>query len=261
VTFKYFYRTWEQLQYLGVLGADIQDIAKEDDLPVIEPYEDSVRDKETRSVSRASDKDTDVFYECSDSAYEETCTTSRRSSPTRGASTRSGGPLQKSKRAVAEARQHIVGVSRQLRAYIRRGAPVAAKEASGEQRNQQTRQQQSDIHTLPKFYRLSVPPSIKLVPAQQNRRPLPSVPHKSGSSSSISYRPHPGYPVEEWRVRTPSPVRSMRNGISTPPLDRHKGRASSFMSAISSTWKHRGPWSSGAHGGADGQSGGRSISR
>jgi hypothetical protein len=263
-TFQYFYRTWDQLEYLGVLGDETR-VAEGDDLPVIEPYEDSVRDEVTRNVSRASDKDTDdIWYECSDGAAEATRTTACNSSPVRGASTRPGSPLKKSQLADSGAPHCSAGVSEQPRAYVPRGAPVATKKAPGEQLEQQTGQRRSGTCTPTQLYRLSVPPSIKLVAPRQDSRSLPSVPHKFDSPSSTSYRPHPAYPVEEWRVQTPSPVRSTRDGISTPPLERKKGqgsRATSFMSAISSSWKHRAPWSSGSHGGVDGQDKGRSISR
>jgi hypothetical protein len=248
-----------------VLRDETRGVDEGDDLPVIEPYEDSVRNEETRNVSRASDKDTDdIWYECSDGAAEATRTTARLSSPNKSTSTRSDSPLKKVQLAVSRGPHRSTGVSEQPRAYVPRGANVAAKKPSCGQMEQETGQHQSGIRTPAQSYRLSVPPSIKLVAPQQDSRPLPSVPHKSDFSSSTSYRPHPAYPVEAWRVRTPSPVRSTRDGISTPPLERNKGqgsRATSFMSAISSSWKHHAPWSSGSHGGVGGQDKGRSISR
>jgi hypothetical protein len=250
-TFKYFYRTWEQLEHLGVIGDEKQGFAREDDLPVIEPCEDSIHDEEARNVSRASDE---VFYECNDGASEGTRTTSRLSNLTRSGSTRAGIPLPKDQLAMPE----------QPRTYIPRGAPPSTGEVSGEQAVQQTRQRHSATRTPPSFYHLSVPPSVKLEPPHQTSRRLPSVPQKAESSTSTSYRPHPAYPVEEWRKWTPSPVRLTRDGISTtPPLERRKGqgsRASSFMSAISATWKNRGPWGSGGHDDAGGQGSGTSVS-
>jgi hypothetical protein len=233
-----------------------QGFIREDNLPVIEPCGDSIHDEETRNVSRASDKDTDeVFYECSDGASEAIHAASCLSNPARSGSTWAGSPMPKDQPAVSE----------QPHTYIPRGAPAATKEASDEQAGQQTRQRHSGTRTPPSFYRLSVPPSVKLEPPQQTSRRLPSVPQKAESLSSTSYRPHPAYPVEEWRKRTPSPVRSTRDGITiTPPLERRRGqgsRASSFMSAISATWKYRGPWSSGEHNGSGGQDSGRSASK
>jgi hypothetical protein len=237
------------------MGDEGQGFAREDDLPVIEPCEDSVHDEGTRNVNRASAKDTDeVFYECSDSAPEANRAASHLSNPARSGSTWAGCPLPKDQLAVSE----------QPHTYIPRGAPAATKNTSDEQAGAQARQRHSGTRTPPSFYRLSVPPSVKLEPPHQTCRRLPSVPQKAESSSSTSYRPHPAYPVEEWRKRTPSPVRSTRHGITTtPPLERRRGqgsRASSFMSAMSATWKYRGPWSSGEHNGAGGQGSGRSVS-
>lgn len=232
-----------------MIGDEKQGFAREDDLPVIEPCEDSIHDEEARNFSRASDKD-EIFYEYNHGASEATRTASRLSNPTRSGSTRAGSPLPKDQE--------------QPRTYIPHGAPPATGELSGEQAEKQTRQRHSGTRTPPSFYRLSVPPSVKLEPPHQTSRRLPSVPQKAESSTSTSYRPHPAYPVEEWRKRTPSPVRSTRDGITTtPPLERRKGqgsRASSFMSAISATWKHRGPWGSGGHDDAGGQGSGRSVS-
>jgi hypothetical protein len=93
-------------------------------------------------------------------------------------------------------------------------------------------------------YRLSVPPSYKLDPPDASARPLPLAPHKSDPPDT-SYQPHPVYPIDEWIVRTPSPVKSTRDGISTPPLGRRRGlNPVALMSVIASSWKRRGTPSS-----------------
>lgn len=90
-------------------------------------------------------------------------------------------------------------------------------------------------------YRLSMPPSIELDAPQPASQSLP-LPQKHDFLFSTAYRPHPAYPIEEWTVRTPSPIRSIRDGITTPPL---KGRrflgitGAGLMGMISSTWKRR----------------------
>lgn len=201
-------------------------------MPVIEPCEDE-EESAARDVSCASQQD--IFYDC-------------------------GGEDQQS--ASTASLQSMRG-SGQPRTYIPRGAPRTVDEASRDQGDRQTRQRHSGMRTPPKLCRLSVPPSVKLEPPQQGFRSSQSIPQKSDSSSSTSYRPHPAYPVEDWRERTPSPVRSMREGISTPPLEKHKQhgfRASSLMSALSS-WKRRGPSGSGDQEGTDSQGKARSISR
>jgi len=92
--------------------------------------------------------------------------------------------------------------------------------------------------------RLSVPPSCKLDPPKASARPLPMAPHKRNPPDT-SYQPHPIYPVDEWIVRTPSPVKSVREGISTPPLGRRRGlNPAALMSVIASSWKRRGTPSS-----------------
>lgn len=89
-------------------------------------------------------------------------------------------------------------------------------------------------------YRLSMPPAIKLPAPVPSLRPLP-LPRKHDDCLSLTaYRPHPAYPVEEWTMRTPSPVRSFRDGISTPPLEGRKGlgiTGAGLMGVISSTWR------------------------
>ena len=93
-------------------------------------------------------------------------------------------------------------------------------------------------------HRLSVPPSCKLEPSVRPERPLPSTPHKSDPLDT-GYHPHPVYAVDEWEVRTPSPVKSIREGISTPPLIKRRGLTpAALMSAITSSWKRRGTPSS-----------------
>ncbi|KAJ4361806.1 hypothetical protein N0V83_010747 [Neocucurbitaria cava] len=71
-------------------------------------------------------------------------------------------------------------------------------------------------------------------------RPLPTVPRKSESSSSTAYRPHPPYPVDDCPVRTPSPVRSVREGEGTrgsKTRQEHTFSASSLMSMVACSLK------------------------
>ena len=115
--------------------------------------------------------------------------------------------------------------------YIPRGAP-ASEVATG---SPQSLRHRGRMDT----YRLSMPPAIKLAAPEPTSRPLP-LPRKNDFSSSTAYRPHPAYPIEEWTVRTPSPVRSIRDGITTPQLERRKGlgiTGTGLMGVISSTWK------------------------
>jgi hypothetical protein len=249
-TFRYYYRTWEQLENMGLLEQAWRSEGEENDIPVIEPCVDGAR---YEGSSRASRKDADdVFYECAngttDSRSQTThsSTDSQRKSPTKRAFWRS--PPKTKRSSSVDAWQSSPCASDQLPAYVPRGAPGAHREAQviAQQRNSITR-------TPPQSYRLSMPPSITLLPMDDASRPLPNLPNKSDSQFSIAYRPHPAYPVEEWRTRTPSPIKSIREGLSTPPLEKRKeGRASSLLNAISSTWKRRGAERQGEVGGRGG---------
>lgn len=207
--------------------------AADNDLPVIEPCEDSFVGEDRRVASRASEHLEDLFFECGASMSEP----SQRSTDTYEAP----------------------------RGYNPSGAPsiTSSAGASDEQAAKQTPQRHSSMRTPPQSYRLSMPPAVKLVPPQPRSQPQHAGPHKTDSSSSTSYRPHPAYPVEEWRQRTPSPVKSIREGITTPPLEKHRRgfRASSLVNVFTSSWKRRATSASGDSSGADYQTGARSISR
>jgi hypothetical protein len=89
-------------------------------------------------------------------------------------------------------------------------------------------------------HRLSVPPPCKLDPPKTSARPLSMVPRKSDAPDT-SYTPHPVYPVDKWIVRTPSPVKSIREVVSTPPLGGRRAMSpAALMSVIASSWKRRG---------------------
>lgn len=114
--------------------------------------------------------------------------------------------------------------------YIPRGAPSGFSTGSP-----QSFRRRGRVNT----YRLSMPPSIKFDALEPASRPLP-VPQKSDLTSPTAYRPHPAYPVEEWTVQTPSPVKSFRDSKITLPLESRRGLGISgagLMGVISSTWK------------------------
>lgn len=107
-------------------------------------------------------------------------------------------------------------------------------------------------------YRLSIPPSLKLTPPEGGR-PLPAIPQKQELRQAHSYTEHPVYRVDEWEARTPSPVRSIRDGISTPPLGRRSGlTAATLIDVVASAWKRRGTPTSEHSNDAGSRSGSRS---
>jgi hypothetical protein len=120
------------------------------------------------------------------------------------------------------------------------GALESNLQISPERSNMTALQHDNDFVTPRELYRrLSVPPSCILDPPKAFARPLPTIPQK-GSLTDTSYQPHPVYPVDEWEVRTPSPVKSVRDGISTPPLCRRRGfTPTALLNVITTSWKRR----------------------
>jgi hypothetical protein len=246
-TFRYYYRSWNQLRKLGLLEQDISGTGEEDDLPVIEPQEgimDRTKD-DIRPYSTISKKSEDVFQDCKEnfnhtrrvtSATDIRGQTISSSSPARPRSVKMRRP------STQRASLRRVSDTEQPRAYIPRGAPSLKIDTSAKDAGEQAQQRDSFVGTPTQLYRLSIPPSIKLGPPEPASRPLPTLLIKNDFEAFTSYRPHPAYPVDDWTVRTPSPVKSVRDGISTPPPGRRKeqGRsASALMNAITSSWRRR----------------------
>ncbi|KAF2125900.1 hypothetical protein P153DRAFT_348103 [Dothidotthia symphoricarpi CBS 119687] len=237
-TFRYYYRTWEQLRDLGLLEEEYG-AGEENDLSVIEP-EGAVSQDETED----DDEDTDRIT--NDEIEDENMASSVRHTSER---CQSMVEVKIPSTTVTPHRQ-ASDTSEHPRVYLPRGTPTTCPNAVDGQANAQE-QRHNGVSTPSSVYRLSFPPSVKLDAPDQSLRPLPAVPEKSSSYSNTSYRPHPAYPVEEWAVRTPSPEKSFRDGVSTPPLVR-KRHASSLMQMISSTWKRRGTPSAERTGSIDG---------
>lgn len=197
--FRYYYRTWDQLQYLGLLEDEYDDSD-------MASFEQGVPDPEKKPAisgglrgGELGDDFTPVFLS------DDDC---------------------------ASALQHDSTLN---------SATELNTSSSSRSSDDNTGRRQSGLHNPPRFHRLSVPPSLRLEPPVPALRNLPSIPQKDDSFSSTSYQPHLAYPVEDWVVRTPSPVKSIRDGISTPPLDRRRGfTASSLINIVTSAWKRRG---------------------
>ncbi|KAF2202397.1 hypothetical protein GQ43DRAFT_439733 [Delitschia confertaspora ATCC 74209] len=87
-----------------------------------------------------------------------------------------------------------------------------------------------------KLKRLSIPPSVQLAPSVQTPWTASLTPRKSNGSFSFEYKPHPAYQMEDWAERTPTPIRSVREGLSTPPLIK---RVPGLVSAVTNALKKR----------------------
>ncbi|ORX90923.1 hypothetical protein BCR34DRAFT_299306 [Clohesyomyces aquaticus] len=200
VTFRWFYRSKEQMEYLGLVD---------------------------RSDKPASSRD-------------EPATPENLSSPRPLArwGRRVGDKVFRTNRSRTPTSQHADH-------YIPKGAPrTDGSDGSPKARH-------SGGGTPPQFHRLSGPPSLKPSPPKQ-RSQLPSIPmkHDDDELSPAAYRPHPAYPVDEWTVTTPSPVKSIRDGISTPPLRRRGISATTLMNVVSNALKRRTPGAESEDGGS-----------
>ncbi|KAF1979429.1 hypothetical protein BU23DRAFT_586619 [Bimuria novae-zelandiae CBS 107.79] len=121
-------------------------------------------------------------------------------------------------------------------AYISTGSPK--KRTSG------FRRRLDDHERTRRIGRLSVPPSCKLDPPKHPSRHMPTIPqkHDAAAAHNTSYQPHPIYPLNDWEMRTPSPVQSMRETISTPTLVRRTKRGftpTGWLNAIGNAWRRR----------------------
>ncbi|KAF2686091.1 hypothetical protein K458DRAFT_238457, partial [Lentithecium fluviatile CBS 122367] len=217
-TFRYYYRTWDQIRDLGVFD-DIPISDDSTEMSVIEPGEDATP---MRSRTQSAQGESDVVHQSDPDGASE--------SP-----------------------------AKSMQAYISTGAPRL--ESRIDSPAGEAHQRHSGVVTPPGVRRrLSVPPSCKLDPPKAPTRPLPSIPQK-GDPPGTSYQPHPVYSVDEWVVRTPSPVKSIRESISTPPLSRRRGMTpTAWMSAIATTWKRRGMSSTEHSNGGDSRTTSRSVS-
>jgi hypothetical protein len=220
--FRYYYRTWEQLRYLGLIEGD-SDV----DLSVIEPCEPGTPD-----LTKERKDDISLVKALKEVELEE------------DGENRAPTPYPQT--------------------YIPSGTPHADVRASDDRPDSQHSYRHSGVTTPPQFYRLSVPPALKLERTQHASRPLPLIPQKIDSSSNLTaYQPHPAYPVDDWVSSTPSPVKSIRYMISTPPLlGRKKVYApSSLVNVVTNAWKRRGtPSGEFSRDGTESRSSSRSVS-
>lgn len=231
-TFRYYYRTWDQLGDLGLLDYDYYYAeSEENNLSIIEPAEDNLDhsnkevNTELNGVCQEAaednshvDRDDVSTHDRNPEAEEKTDGASRQTYPS---------PTPSRTDAPSSHRSSIASGT-----YVPLGAP--GSDLSPVSPRSLRRRGRLDT------YRLSMPPSIKFDAPQSSSRPLPLLQKHEPPSLSTTYRPHPAYPVEEWTVRTPSPVRSVRESITTPPLQNHKSlgiTGAGLLGVISSTWK------------------------
>jgi len=234
-TFRFYYRTWDQLQQLGLLEQAEADTSADEHLPVIEPQDASPRER-TRGKQSPSRPSEDVFFECEDQSAADTAH--------HGNSTMTSNE----ENGIGAKRCHI---AEQLRAYVPRGAPAsdAHTPEDGLERERQDVQCSSSLSTPPRFYGVSVPPSMRLDPSR-----------KSESASSTRYHPHPVLPGGDWDAPSPSPAELAREQVSTSPWLKGRERSAlSLMGILPSVWRRRTASGQSHASAATGRDGGRST--
>lgn len=251
-TFRYFYRTQGQLRDLGVLGPIPNSVGEEDDLPVIEPHDESTN-RLVAGRDRYPSVDNKLHNGSKNSKRDSTVS---KKSITVNNRQRSTVTFRLIRRTPARARRpyFVRGSKLQPRAHIPHSAPKAKVQLSGgrftELFDEKEWEEDTCLSGPPKSYRLSIPPSIKLDPRGPTVRPLLSPlrplhrpPRRESPLSPTAYSPHPVNPMNNWIAYTPSPVEAAREELGTPSPGKRAGRfrtGFSLMGMISSIWKHRG---------------------
>jgi hypothetical protein len=205
-TFRYYYRTRAQILAMGLSEDEVVEDGESNELSIIEPCEteDSQNgEAEGRNVTQRN------FQEASQATHD-------------GADDPPSSPLK-------------TGISTGS-PILRGGGP---RKRSDEHERARPR---LGLSRTPLDYRLSVPPSCKFDPPQPSRRALPMIPHKRDPAADTSYQPHLVYPIDEWERKTPSPVQSLRETISTPTFGRStKSRLTptGWLNAMAGAWRRR----------------------
>jgi hypothetical protein len=205
-TFRYYYRTRAQILAMGLSEDDVIEDGEPNELSVIEPFE--AEDSQNGEVGERNVTRRD-FQEVSQAIHD--CADDLPSSPlktcisTGSPRLRGGGPRKHSDE------------------HKRARPPLGLGRTSSD-------------------YRLSVPPSCKFHPPQPSRRALPVIPYKRDPAADTSYFPRAVYPIDSWERKTPSPVQSLRETISTPTLGRSiKNRLTptGWLNAMAGAWRRR----------------------
>lgn len=210
-TFRYFYRTWAQIRELGLSEDEVVEDGESNALSVIEPQDE---DESLHGEIKGSE---DIVHRGSETGSHHTRD---------GANDRPGSPFK---------------------GYFSKGSP--GKRMIGFKKRPEDHERVTSpdpvITHVPANRRLFFPPSCRFDPPERSSRPMPTIPqkHDMAPSQDTSYQPHPVFPIDDWEMRTPSPVQSLRETISTPTLNRTPNRGltpTGWLSAIGNAWRRRG---------------------
>ncbi|KAL5416794.1 hypothetical protein PMIN04_008018 [Paraphaeosphaeria minitans] len=199
-TFRYYYRTREQIREMGLSEDDVVEDGESNELSVIEPC--STNDKQG---GEAEDGYVVDMQARQDGADDPPRSPHKTHMSTENLRIRGGGSSK-------DHGEHETATS-----------PVG-------------------LGRRPSDYRLSVPPACIFDPPQPSPRALQTLPQKRDPASDTSYQPHPVYPIDEWERKTPSPVQSLRQTISTPTFGHStKSRLTptGWLNAVAGAWRRR----------------------
>lgn len=238
-TFRYYYRTWDQLRELGLLSDNCYAESEDNDIPIIEPGEGNSTEESSSdptSPQKVKGRSARVIHERPEvvnQAKDDKISVRDWDAEARKGGGRNISASMFKQPTHAPSTEHESSRRDNIASgtYVPCGAP-ASEVTTGSPPPLRRR------GTL-KTYRLSIPPSIHIPAPNCPSDPCP-VPQKNDLLSPTAYRPHPAYPVEEWTPQTPSSVGSTRDGIITPPLAERKGfvlKGAGLLGVISSTWK------------------------
>ncbi|OCK75284.1 hypothetical protein K432DRAFT_362360 [Lepidopterella palustris CBS 459.81] len=181
-TFKYYYRSFEQLEKLGVL-----DSVSEDDDSTLSGLSGTATETSTREYKEAES--------CHSITEDDRSELGGNDTPT------------------SDSRRH--------------SAPLTALQPQSEipQGIVESPLRRSIQETPKNFYRLSVPPSLRLAPPASHLAASPKKTTPNGSLASLIEVPRL---VGEWAQRTPSPIKSIRSGIQSPTPSETRKRGNSM---------------------------------
>ncbi|KAL1600664.1 hypothetical protein SLS60_007052 [Paraconiothyrium brasiliense] len=204
-TFRYYYRTWAQILEMGLSEDEIVEDGEDNDLSVIEPDDTDSRNDRIGGWDFAPQGSEMVHQSSHDGAGDPPSSPLKTYTTTASPSIRGGGS----------------------RDYTDEYARAPSR---------------LDLNRTSSDHRLSVPPSCRLDPPEPSRRALPTIPQKRDPAADTSYQPHPVYPIDDWERKTPSPVQSLRETISTPTIMQPKRglTPTGWLSAMAEAWRRRG---------------------
>lgn len=205
--FRYYYRTWTQLRLMGLSEDDIVEDGEPNELSVIEPCGTDGSQSEEADSRDLAQQDFRDSMPSSHGGADDT--------PSRFMDTHA--PTSPAKRHTLS-RTHP-DEQGQATSGINFGRGISS-------------------------HRLSVPPAFRFDPPEHPEQGPRTVPQKRDTMADTSYQPHPVYPINDWETKTPSPIQSLRDTISTPTMGnggaiKRALTPTGWLNAVAGAWRRR----------------------